>query len=166
MTDIPSTPTLTPQFCFSSGTLRDFLRLSRSGIDDSITQNLNALVTPARAGFDPSSTSHRTPSSVSRQISPKSCQSFKEKALFPAWEARREVLFYYRDRVVDERLDPYSGRFFPREARTETLASLIRQENSIENIVKSRTWSIVQQRCGGSNESWEKAVEKWRESRS
>uniref|UniRef100_A0A8H7TMP3 Caffeine-induced death protein Cid2 n=1 Tax=Bionectria ochroleuca TaxID=29856 RepID=A0A8H7TMP3_BIOOC len=190
MTDIPSTPTLTPQFCFSSGTLRDFLRLSRSGIDDSITQNLNALVTPARAGFDPSSTSHRTPSSVSRQISPKSCQSFKEKALFPAWEARREVLFYCsvvaaspdpedpestlrelenqkdRDRVVDERLDPYSGRFFPREARTETLASLIRQENSIENIVKSRTWSIVQQRCGGSNESWEKAVEKWRESRS
>lgn len=167
----------------------DFLRLSRSTIDDSITQNLNALITPARTGFDPSSTSHRTPTSASRQMGPEACQSFKDKVLFPAWESRRDVLFYCgvvaaspdpddpeatlreiesakdRERVVDERLDPYSGRFFPREARTETLASLIRQENSVENIVRARTWGIVQQRCGATGETWEQAVDKWKQSR-
>ena len=30
----------------------DFLRLSRGALDDSITQNLNALATPAARGFD------------------------------------------------------------------------------------------------------------------
>jgi predicted TIM-barrel fold metal-dependent hydrolase len=70
-----------------------------------------------------------------------------------------------RGRVVDERLDPYSGRFFPREARTEALASLIRQENSVENIVRARTWGVVQQRCGGTGEAWEQAVDKWKQSR-
>ena len=170
--------------------LSDFLRLSRSSIDDSINQNLNALVTPATAGFDPSSTSHRTPRpATGQQVDPASCQSFKDKVLFPSWEARRQVLYYCgvvaaspdpddpeatfremekeenRHRVVDERLDPYSGRFFPREARTETLASLIRQENQVENIVKSKTWSTVQQRCGGVDANWEQALDKWRESR-
>lgn len=189
MADLPTTPTLSPQFCFSTGALRDFLRLSRSTIDDSISQNLNALITPARAGFDPLSTSHRTPapSASSRGVSPEACREFKDRVLFPSWEARRDVLVYCgsvaaspdpddpeatlremegakdRSRVVDERLDPYSGRFFPREARTEVLASLIRQENSVENIVRSRTWGIVQQRCGETGQSWEQAVTKWRE---
>jgi hypothetical protein len=74
----------------------DFLRLSRSTVDDSITQNLNALVTPARAGFDPSSTSHRNPAptATSRQLSPDACASFKDKVLFPSWESRRDVLLY------------------------------------------------------------------------
>ncbi|KFX92103.1 hypothetical protein O988_07422, partial [Pseudogymnoascus sp. VKM F-3808] len=57
-----SHPALTPQFCFSTAALRDFIRVSRSSIDDSITQNLNALATPAARGFDITSTSHRTPS--------------------------------------------------------------------------------------------------------
>lgn len=70
-----------------------------------------------------------------------------------------------RHRVVDERLDPYSGRFFPREARTEMLASLIRQENQIENIVRTKTWATVQQRCGGTSDSWQDGVSKWRKSR-
>ncbi|KOS22245.1 hypothetical protein ESCO_001983 [Escovopsis weberi] len=51
-----------------------------------------------------------------------------------------------RNRIVDERLDPYSGRFFPREARTQTLALLMRQERSVENIIRSRTWEVVQER--------------------
>lgn len=67
-----------------------------------------------------------------------------------------------RDRVVDERLDPYSGRFFPREARTEMLASLIRQERGVETIVRHRTWSLVQERCGESADSWEEAVSTWK----
>ncbi|EXL57364.1 hypothetical protein FOCG_04586 [Fusarium oxysporum f. sp. radicis-lycopersici 26381] len=187
MTQPSTQPQLTPQFCFSYGTLRDFLRLSRSSIDDSITQNLNALVTPSRSGFDPSSTSQRVPRPTSKQIDRQSCLDFKERVLFPSWETRTEVLNYCalvaaspdpddpdrtirelekeqdRDRTVDERLDPYSGRFFPREARTERLASLVRQERGVEGIVRHRTWEVVQQRCGGDPfESWEDTIIKWR----
>lgn len=167
----------------------EFLRLSRSSIDDSITQNLNALVTPSKSGFDPTSTSQRTPRSGPRQIDPRACDDFKNKVLFPSWQSRRDVLYYCgvvaaspdpddpeatlremekekdSHRIVDERLDPYSGRFFPREARTETLASLIRQENRVEDIVRNRSWATVQARCQGIGESWEPAMAKWRESR-
>ncbi|CAM1507408.1 Fc.00g070490.m01.CDS01 [Cosmosporella sp. VM-42] len=188
MTQPSSLPKLSPHLCFSNGTLRDFLRLSRSSIDDSITQNLNALVTPSRAGFDPSSTFQRTPRPGSRPIDPQACQGFKESVLFPSWQARAEVLNYCalvaaspdpddpdktlremenqkdRDRVVDERLDPYSGRFFPREARTERLASLIRQERGVEGIVRHRTWQLVKERCGDSADTWEEAVSTWKKS--
>ncbi|KAH6880150.1 caffeine-induced death protein 2 [Thelonectria olida] len=182
----PSTqPTLSPRFCFSSVTVRDFLRLSRSSIDDSIAQNLNALVTPSRAGFDPSSTSERASRPLSRPIDPKACSNFKDQVLFPTWQARARVLDYCalvaaspdpddpertlrelenqkdRERIVDERLDPYSGRFFPREARTEMLASLVRQERGVENIVRHRTWSMVKQRCGDPADTWEEAVRDW-----
>ena len=169
--------------------LPDFLRLSRSSIDDSIAQNLNALVTPSRAGFDPSSTSRRLARSQSRSIETQSCHSFKEKVLFPSWQARTELLNYCalvaaspdpddpdamlreienqkdRDRVVDERLDPYSGRFFPREARTEVLASLVRQERGVEKIVRHRTWEMVQERCGGLSRIWEDDFKQWEERR-
>ena len=49
---------------------------------------------------------------------------------------------------MDERLDPYSGRFFPREARTEVLGGVVRNERSVEGIVRGRTWGLVQERCG------------------
>ncbi|GAW11939.1 hypothetical protein ANO14919_012920 [Xylariales sp. No.14919] len=187
----PSTaPTLTPQFCFTTVALRDFLRISRGAVDDSITQNLNALVTPAKSGFDPASTSVRTPRGAARQIDPRSCQAFKDRVLFPSWQARSDVLTYCayvatspdpddpetslraaeteqsRERVVDERLDPYSGRYFPREARTEKLALLLRQERSVEKIVRSRTWGLVQERCGSGNfQDAEAALNQWRQGR-
>lgn len=165
----------------------DFLRLSRSTIDDSITQNLNALFTPARDGFDPSSTAVRQTNSKARKtIDGGACQGFKENVLFTSWQARSDVLNYCagvatspdpedpdlvlrqtesardRERVVDERLDPYSARFFPQEARTESLASLIRNQRSVERIIRERTWSLVQERCGGSSSSWEDALNSWR----
>lgn len=165
------------------------MRLSRSSIDDSIAQNLNALVTPARAGFDPTSTASRAPRPIDRQINPQACDQFKNDVLFASWRARAEVLDYCalvaaspdpddpeatlremenkkdRERIVDERLDPYSGRFFPREARTETLASVIRQEQGVERIVRTRTWGVVQERCGGVGQSWEHAAAAWDETR-
>ncbi|KAF3000169.1 hypothetical protein E8E13_006005 [Curvularia kusanoi] len=126
---------LTPQFCFNQTALRDFLRLSRSTIDDSITQNLNALLTPAQRGFDPTSTSSRQLSGPhARELAPAQCADFKDRVLFPSWAVRSDVLDYCagvatspdpddpdsvlrqvedakaRERVVDERLDPYSGR--------------------------------------------------------
>ncbi|KAL1952689.1 hypothetical protein VTO42DRAFT_4452 [Malbranchea cinnamomea] len=187
MSKVPQKPALSPQFCFNERALRDFLRISRSTIDDSITQNLNALVTPARTGFDPSITAARQTEYPNKsQIDPSSCQAFKDEVLFPSWQVRSDVLNYCagvatspdpddpflllrhieslkdRERVVDERLDPYSARFFPREARTESLANLIRNERSVENIIRARTWAVVNDRCGNSFEGWEDALNRWR----
>ncbi|KAI1304830.1 caffeine induced death protein Cid2 [Xylaria venustula] len=190
MTAPSATPQLTPQFCFTTVALRDFLRISRGAVDDSISQNLNALVTPAKSGFDPASTSIRTPRGPSRQIDPRSCRSFKDQVLFPSWQARSDVLTYCayvatspdpddpelslraaeteenRERIVDERLDPYSARYFPREPRTEKLALLMRQERSVEKIVRTRTWGVVQERCGNDSfEDAETAFKRWRQGR-
>lgn len=67
-----------------------------------------------------------------------------------------------RERVVNERLDPYSARFFPQEARTTQLAMLIRQEQGVENIVRARTWGLVRERCGAPAEDWQTALANWR----
>ncbi|KAH8697551.1 putative caffeine-induced death protein Cid2 [Talaromyces proteolyticus] len=180
---------LTPQFCFNERVLRDFLRLSRTTIDDSITQNLNALLKPAGEGFDPSSTHVRQLDATSkRKLSNKACDSFKDDVLFPAWQTRSDILNFCaavatspdpedpdlisrqvesakeHERVVNERLDPYSSRYFPREARTESLASLVRNERSVEQIIRARTWGVVAERCG-TTRSWEDALDLWQEQR-
>lgn len=67
-----------------------------------------------------------------------------------------------RERVVDERLDPYSGRYFPREARTESLALLMRNERAVEKIIRMRTWSLIGERCAMTHETADEAFEKWR----
>lgn len=147
-------------------------------------------MTPASAGFDPSSTAVRQTDATrtKRTIDPAACQSFKNNVLFPSWQTRSDVLNYCagvatspdpddpdlilretesakdRERVVDERLDPYSARFFPREARTESLAHLIRNERSVEQIVRARTWGLVTERCGDTSGDWEEALNRWRES--
>ena len=69
---------------------------------------------------------------------------------------------------MDERLDPYSARsaagLYRRAARTERLASLLRNERVVENIIRERSWSVIQDRCAGGLESrWEDALDKWRE---
>ncbi len=176
-------------------------------IDDSITQNLNALITPATEGFDPRSTSQRSPRAMGKHINPESCLNFKNRVLFPSWQTRSgtaqssqssawfllrlalEVLNYCasvatspdpddpesvsrqveserdRERVVDDRLDPYSSRFFPREARTERLAAIIRQERQVEKIIRTRTWGLVGERCGEVVGDWESALNEWRKGR-
>lgn len=160
--------------------------MSRGLIDDSIIQNLNALMTPAKERWDPSSTSKRQiRPTEKRPTDPQACQRFKDQVLFPSWQARSDILNYCagvaldpddpdlalkeadsakeRERVVDERLDPYSGRFFPREARTETLANVVRIERNVENIIRSRSWGLVTERCGGSQAAqWEEALNNWR----
>ncbi|KAL8937662.1 MAG: hypothetical protein Q9216_004314 [Gyalolechia sp. 2 TL-2023] len=199
MSQPSNNPTLTPQFCFNETALRDltsanpnysrtdFLRLSRVAIDDSIIQNLNALITPSRAGFEPSSTAERqTQTPRSRPpIDTEACHGFKNNVLFRSWQTRSDVLNYCagvavdpedpdliaregesakdRERVVDERLDPYSGRFFPREARTESLANLIRNERGVEGIIRARSWGLVAERCGDDGVRWEEALDRWRE---
>jgi hypothetical protein len=70
-----------------------------------------------------------------------------------------------RERVVDERLDPYSARFFPREARTERLANLIRQERGVEKIIRARTWGLTAERCGDEYRDYDEALNEWRKGR-
>ncbi|KAI5855901.1 caffeine-induced death protein 2 [Tricharina praecox] len=179
-------PPLTPQFCFSTSALKDFLRASRSTIDDTISQNLNALSTPASHRFNPSSTANRASPPVSRTLDPGKCVSFTYNVLLPSWQSRSDVLNYCasvatsddpddpdilaekaadRERIVNERLDPYSGRFFPRETRTEILAGVVRNERMVESIVRERTWRIVNERCGESGENWQEVLNSWREAR-
>jgi len=76
-----------------------------------------------------------------------------------------------RERVVDERLDPYSARYFPQDSRTERLAGLLRNERMVEEIVRGRTWGIVNERCEnmpgiGVDKGWEEALNRWRKERS
>ncbi|KAA8909163.1 caffeine-induced death protein 2-domain-containing protein [Sphaerosporella brunnea] len=180
-------PPLTPQFCFNTRALKDFLRTSRATIDDTINQNLNALVTPASQKFDPSITVRRVPPPASKTIEPEKCKAFTKNVLMPSWQSRSDVLAYCasvatsddpddpdilaeraadRERIVDERLDPYSGRFFPRATRTEALAQVIRNERMVENIVRDRTWRVVNERCGyfGASESWQEVLDAWQKS--
>ncbi|TVY59129.1 Caffeine-induced death protein, partial [Lachnellula suecica] len=125
----------------------------------------------------------------SRRIPASSCLAFQSRVLFPSWQARSDVLNYCasvatspdpedpdsvlrqveserdRERVVDERLDPYSARFFPTEARTERLAALVRQERGVEGIVRARSWKVVTERCGEDFRDWEQALNDWRKGR-
>ncbi|KAF4556893.1 putative caffeine-induced death protein [Elsinoe fawcettii] len=191
MASASTKPTLTPSLCFNETALRDFLRVSRSATDDTINQNLNSLLSPSADKFDPSSTSQRQLAPRSRRLVPSSsCQDFKDRVLFPSWQARSDVLNYCagvatspdpddpehvlrevedakaRERVVDERLDPYSARYFPREARTERLAGLTRSERMVEEIVRQRTWQTINERCeivaSTGSGSWEEALDRWR----
>lgn len=159
--------------------------MSRGLVDDSIIQSLNALFIPSRKPWDPASVADRQIHAIERQpIDSDTCQSFKDDVLLQAWQTRSDVLNYCagvalnptdpdlalrevetakdRERVVDERLDPYSGRFFPRETRTEVLASLIRNERSVEGIIRSRTWALINERCGDRGIGWQEALIEWR----
>ncbi|KAI4753005.1 hypothetical protein E4T52_14854 [Aureobasidium sp. EXF-3400] len=184
-------PKLTPAFCFNRTALQDFLRISRSAVDDTISQNLNALLSPSQDAWDPHNTSRAPARPVGKRAIPAAaCTSFKQNVLFPSWQARSDVLAYCagvatspdpedpdhilrevedaraRDRVVNERLDPYSGRYFPREVRTEALAALVRSELMVESIVRSRTWGLVRERCSDDAYDGEKALDKWRQEKS
>lgn len=63
---------------------------------------------------------------------------------------------------MDERLDPYSARFFPREARTDRLAGVVKWERGVEGIVRARSWGLVVERCGDDFRDWETALDEWR----
>ena len=161
--------------------------MSRTAVDDTINQNLNALITPGSKAFDPTITNERHLRPTGRRpIDSQACSEFKDRVLFPSWQSRSDVLNYCagvatspdpedpdhvlrqvedtraRERVVNERLDPYSGRYFPREARTEALAGLMRNEKMVEAIIRNRTWALVGERCESGTQDYEKALDDWR----
>ncbi|KAK6335534.1 hypothetical protein TWF696_002307 [Orbilia brochopaga] len=181
-------PALTPAFCFSTSTLKDFLRTSRATTDDTISQQLNTLSRPP--SFNPATTTSRQPSH--RLIPPNTLTAFLHSTLYPSWSTRTEVLSYCAHvasqpdpddpsapeiareneaqgaRTVDERLDPYSGRYFPKESRTEVLAGVVRNERGVEDIVRERTWDVVKSRStdGVGGLTWQEAYAQWQQQKS
>jgi hypothetical protein len=142
--------------------------------------------------FDPSSTARRIPAPPSNTLPITSCRNFTQNVLMPTWQSRADVLNYCatvatsddpddpdslqriaereadKERVVDDRLDPYSGRFFPQESRAENLARLVRNERIVESIIRERSWRIVKDRCGENGvpgQDWETAFNEWRKSK-
>lgn len=191
-----SQPALTPQFCFNTTALRDFLRLSRASVDDSISAHLNALLQPSRSNpFLPSMTATRSISSTadrSRQNVPReACSQFKQHVLYPSWERRDRVLTFCHKvsrreeeasdstgpkvlhnpwgvvQTPDERTDPYSARdySYTRAPREEVLEDIVRTEMGVEQVVKSRTWGVLRDRCIGGAETsvdgWQHEYHDW-----
>jgi hypothetical protein len=200
-------PTLTRQFCFDQRVLRgqldsnrsstlimsDFLRLSRSTIDDSIFQNLNALV--RNSTFDPTSTSSRQNQSSPpnpHQLPTSTCEEFISSILFPSWSTRDDVIKYCltvaldplsdetdpstteraledqvaAGRTIDERLDPYSGRYFPQKTKREALLDLLQNEVAVETIIRDRSRRAIEERCvDGRGKADARSYNAWRPER-
>lgn len=108
--------------------------------------------------------------------------------LFPSWQVRSDVINYCaavattpepedndprhelqkiesaleRERMIDERLDPYSARYFPQQTRQETLINVLRNERGVERIIRSRTWALLGERCGLTELTSDQALDAWR----
>lgn len=136
---------LTPSACYSSTTLRSFLRMSRRQSDDSLATAL------PRTG---------------------SCAEYVSNTLFPAWYARDYVIEYCQ-KVADNQQLPtehalpesttpsvqthIDPRFDPYGARDETLVKSVpqdevrdwvHQERTIEEIVRDNSAQFLARKCG------------------
>ncbi|ORY73900.1 caffeine-induced death protein 2 [Protomyces lactucae-debilis] len=173
------------QICRDVTGLKDFLRLSHSLVDDTITQNLNNLVLPVR--FDPTSTG--TPKAGERRllrtpIDEGSCNTLVD-AVFRNWEGRSHTIdrcLQFADANVaklnnvvhantdqqnirelnkQRRLDPYAGRT---ELEEPMLTRVLKSEQSTEAIIRDRTWRILRNRCQALSrlpQTWETAFVDW-----
>jgi len=88
--------------------------------------------------------------------------------------ARHSRNYWGQDQVVDERTDPYSARdySYTREGKAQVLKDVLANEQGVERIVRSRTWSLLGERCleeGGQgvgtarSGGWEDALKGWKE---
>lgn len=91
----------------------------------------------------------------SDKLAPATSPSAQEKdpSLVPYESGRPAQLqarnYFGQPQVVDERTDPYSARdySYTREPRAEVLRSTLSSERGVENIIRSRTWSLLEERC-------------------
>jgi len=90
--------------------------------------------------------------------------------------ARHSRNYWGQDQVVDERTDPYSARdySYTREGKAQVLKDVLANEQGVERIVRSRTWSLLGERCleeGGQgvgtakSDGWEDALKGWKENK-
>ncbi|RKF56250.1 Caffeine-induced death protein 2 [Erysiphe neolycopersici] len=175
-------PTLTPELCISTRSLRDFLRVSR-GIDDGIIQHLNSLLTQSKSDFNPSSSSLiRLSRSGSKHLPSRTCQKFTQQVVFPSWNSRDKILQYCKSvatnmvtnesnpllgnddqiEVVDDHLDPYSTRSSPTQTEAQMLSDVLRLENRVEDIIRNRTWEVICERCDLNSKCWKNNFSEWK----
>lgn len=165
---------LNPDFCQDITAFKDFLRLSRSLVDDTITQNLNNLVLPAR--FDPASTAKSEKKVLRSPIDDTSCNMLLD-TMFQNWDARTSTIDFClgtvqtkskpkrqltAEEIRGRRLDPYSGRD---EDEEPILKRVCEQEESTERIIRDRTWRVVRGRCEGlttMQQDWQHAFAAWK----
>lgn len=67
---------------------------------------------------------------------------------------------------MDERLDPYSGKSYEytRETPAEVLKQILRNEEVVEEIVRSRSWRVLGERClegGAGRPAGDRFEEEW-----
>lgn len=67
-----------------------------------------------------------------------------------------------RLKVVDGRADPYTTRPQVTYTKEDRLRDILKEEKTVERIVRSRTWNVVENRCEDTGDSWEEALAKWR----
>ena len=60
--------------------------------------------------------------------------------------------------AINPRLDPYGARAPVGETRREKLARTVREEETVEGIVRRRTWEVMRGRCEGMSGAWEEAM--------
>jgi hypothetical protein len=75
--------------------------------------------------------------------------------------------YWGKEQVVNERLDPYSAKNYDyvRETDSEVLKGVLRNEEVVEKIIRSRTWGILGDRCidggAGGGDGWEDEWKRW-----
>jgi hypothetical protein len=173
-----SLPPLTPTFCYTPLALRTFLNRSRTLTDDTIPQQLSALSRPSATPFTPHDALPPARIPSSSHLSEQTCSSFITNTLLPIWSSRSEIIQYCsqvaeqedvndperaireeeqrkrQEAIVNERLDPYSGRFQVRESRRDRLKREVQEEWRIEDIVRSRSWEVLKSRCRALGNEW------------
>ncbi|BFZ58463.1 hypothetical protein PYCC9005_005525 [Savitreella phatthalungensis] len=178
------------ELCEDITSLKDWLRLSRALVDDTITTNLNNLRLPKP--FDPLSTTASSPNrrstatqteQLDAPIDQTSCDRLVD-AVFANWAARSTLLAACSSRVhpsptttatpiadagggdrwTRKRYDPYAGRA---TASPPILQTVVEGELATEEIVRDRTWSVIRNRCRNlastvrDAPSWHAALQDW-----
>ena len=123
-----------------------------------------------------------------RNVSGDTCAAFKHQVLFPGWSTRDSILtscksvahklqsatpasdpstsrnYWGSQQVVDERLDPYSARDYDwtRSSQAQQLSDVLQNESRTEDIVRSRSWAVLSERCiGGTADRWQAEYRAW-----
>lgn len=84
----------------------------------------------------------------------------------PQDASRTSRNYWGYEQSVNERLDPYSGRNYDwtRQPEAQQLRDVLQSELQVENIVRSRTWAVLGERCARSASSPGKSnEEQWRQ---
>ncbi|KAH3661389.1 hypothetical protein OGAPHI_006796 [Ogataea philodendri] len=161
--NIPIPPASSQEMCTgSTRSLNDFLRISRTLIDDKLRTRLNSILNH-----------HETQSRGSILPRSESCQQFVDELLLPQWRARtsriqfclnhaselvkevetKEVQLDEEERNRLTRVDPYALKDLTRDLRekrevAEQIRNRYQNELEIEEIIEGRSKSLIKDLCG------------------